>query len=103
MNLAHLTVGTKVLLARGDQTEVVAMNTEAESVCVRYLDALGEPELVGTEAWLSADRGHRHRHGHACRRADVRTLSQSGRWRATACLAAFTYPCSPGVGHRLAR
>ena len=31
------------------------MNTEAESVYVRYLDALGEPELVGTEAWLSAD------------------------------------------------
>jgi hypothetical protein len=33
----------------------VAINTAAESVCVRYLDALGEPELVGTEAWLSAD------------------------------------------------
>jgi hypothetical protein len=34
---------------------VVALNAEAETVCVRYLDALGEPELVGTEAWLSAD------------------------------------------------
>jgi hypothetical protein len=33
----------------------VAIKAEAESVCVRYLDALGEPELVGTEAWLSAD------------------------------------------------
>jgi len=33
----------------------VAINAEDESVCVRYLDALGEPELVGTEAWLSAD------------------------------------------------
>jgi hypothetical protein len=55
VNLAHLTVGTKVLLASGDQAEVVAINIEAESVCVRYLDALGEPELVGTEAWLSAD------------------------------------------------
>ena len=55
VNLAQLTVGTKVLLASGDQAEVVAMNTEAETVCVRYLDALGEPELVGTEAWLSAD------------------------------------------------
>ena len=55
MNLAQLTVGTKVLLASGDQAEVVAMNAEAETVCARYLDALGEPELVGTEAWLSVD------------------------------------------------
>ena len=55
MNLAHVTSGTKVHLASGDQAEVVAINIEAESVCVRYLDALGEPELVGTEAWLSAD------------------------------------------------
>ena len=54
MNLAQLTVQTKVLLATGDRAEVVAMNAEAESVCVRYLDAF-EPELVGTEAWLSAD------------------------------------------------
>ena len=55
MNLAQLTVGTKVLLASGDRAEVVAMNADAESVRVRYLDALGEPELVGTEASLSAD------------------------------------------------
>ncbi len=55
MNLAHLSVGTKVLLASGDQAEVVAMNAEAESVRVRYLDALGQPELVDTEAWLAAD------------------------------------------------
>lgn len=55
MNLAQLTVGTKVLLASGDRAEVVAMNADAESVRVRYLDALGEPELVGTEVWLSAD------------------------------------------------
>ena len=55
MNLAQLTIRTKVLLASGDQAEVVAINAEAESVCVRYLDALGEPELIGTEVWLSAD------------------------------------------------
>ena len=55
MNPAQLTIGTKVLLASGDRAEVVALNTEAEAVQVRYLDALGEPELVGTEAWLSAD------------------------------------------------
>jgi hypothetical protein len=34
---------------------VVAIHADAASVRVRYLDALGEPELVGTEAWLSAD------------------------------------------------
>ncbi len=55
VNLAQLTVGTKVLLASGDRAEVLAMNGAAASVLVRYLDALGEPELVGTEAWLSAD------------------------------------------------
>jgi hypothetical protein len=55
MNPAQLTIGAKVLLASGDRAEVVALNAEAESVRVRYLDALGEPELVGTEEWLSAD------------------------------------------------
>jgi hypothetical protein len=55
VNLTQLTVGTTILLASGDRAEVVALNSEDETVCVRYLDALGEPELVGTEAWLSAD------------------------------------------------
>jgi hypothetical protein len=55
VNLAQLTAGMKVLLASGDRAEVLAINAEAESVLIRYLDALGEPELVGTEAWLSGD------------------------------------------------
>ncbi len=55
MNLAQLTIATKVLLASGDRAEVVAMNADEESVRIRYLDALGEPELVDTEAWLPAD------------------------------------------------
>jgi hypothetical protein len=55
VNLTQLIIGTKILLASGDRAEVVALNTEAETVCVRYLDALGEPELVGSEAWLSVD------------------------------------------------
>jgi hypothetical protein len=55
VNLAQLTVGTKVLLASGDRAEVMTLNAGDETLCVRYLDALGEPELVGTEAWLSAD------------------------------------------------
>jgi hypothetical protein len=55
VNLAQLSIGIKVLLASGDQAEVVALDAAEESVRVRYLDALGEPELVGTEAWLPAE------------------------------------------------
>jgi hypothetical protein len=55
MNLAQLPLGTKVLLASGDRAEVLGVNADDESVCIRYLDALGEPELVDTEAWLPAD------------------------------------------------
>ena len=55
MNLAQLAIGAKVLLASGDRAEVVALNAEAESVRIRYLDALGEPGLVGSEEWLSSD------------------------------------------------
>ncbi len=55
MNVAQLSVKTKILLATGDQAEIVAINNEEESVRVRYIDALGSPELVDTEAWVSAD------------------------------------------------
>lgn len=55
MNVAQLTLRAKVFLATGDLAEVTAVNLEEESVRVRYLDALGSPGLVGTEAWLSAD------------------------------------------------
>ena len=55
MNIAQLTLQMQVLLATGDRAEVIAINAEAETVRVRYLDALGEPELVDTEAWLAAD------------------------------------------------
>jgi hypothetical protein len=55
VNLAQLIVGAKVLLASGDRAEVLDINAAAESVLIRYLDALGEPELVDTEAWLSGD------------------------------------------------
>lgn len=55
MNPTQLTAGTRLLLASGDRAEVLAIDAEAGSVLVRYLDALGEPELVGTEAWLSGD------------------------------------------------
>ena len=55
MNVAELAVQTQVLLATGDRAEVVGVDEDAGSVRVRYLDALGEPELVNTEAWISAD------------------------------------------------
>ena len=35
--------------------QVLTVNDQAETVCIRYLDALGAPELVDTEAWISAD------------------------------------------------
>ena len=55
MNLAQLRVQDKVLLATGDRAQILAIDAERDAVHIRYLDALGEPELVGTEAWLSAD------------------------------------------------
>ena len=55
MNVGQLSVRAKILLATGDLAEIVAINNGEESVRVRYLDALGSPELVDTEAWVSAD------------------------------------------------
>ena len=55
MNVARLSAKANVLLASGDQAEIVAINHEKEFVRVRYIDALGSPGLVGTEAWVSAD------------------------------------------------
>ena len=55
MNIAELAVRARVLLATGDRAEVLTVDDQAETVCIRYLDALGEPELVDTEAWISAD------------------------------------------------
>lgn len=55
MNIAQLAVHMQVLLATGDRAEVIAINAEEESVQIRFLDALGEPQLVDTETWLSAD------------------------------------------------
>jgi hypothetical protein len=55
MNIAELRVRARVLLATGDRAEVLAVNDQAETVRIRYLDALGEPALVDTEAWISVD------------------------------------------------
>ncbi len=55
MNLGDLSVGLNVLLDTGDLAEVLSINDEDQTVRICYLDAMGQPELVGSEAWLSAD------------------------------------------------
>jgi hypothetical protein len=55
MNLSELSVRMNVLLATGDRAQVLDINADEETVRVRYLDALGQPELVDTDAWVSVD------------------------------------------------
>jgi hypothetical protein len=55
MNLSELSVRMIVLLATGDRAQVLDINADEETVRVRYLDALGQPELVDTDAWVSVD------------------------------------------------
>jgi hypothetical protein len=55
MNLNELSVRMNVLLATGDRAQVLDINADEETVRVRYLDALGQPELVDTDAWVSVD------------------------------------------------
>ena len=55
MNLQELSVGLNVLLDTGDLVEVLYINDGEQTVRVCYLDAMGQPELVGSEVWLSAD------------------------------------------------
>ena len=55
MNLKELEVGVAVLLDTGDRAEILSLNDEEQTVRICYLDALGQPELVGSEVWLSAD------------------------------------------------
>ena len=55
MNLQELPVGLNVLLDTSDLAEVLSINDGEQTVRVCYLDAMGQPELVGSEVWLSAD------------------------------------------------
>ena len=55
MKLEDLSVGLNVLLDTGDLAEVISINDQEQTVRICYLDALGQPELVGSEVWLSAD------------------------------------------------
>ncbi|HIB12502.1 MAG TPA: hypothetical protein EYO17_11360 [Dehalococcoidia bacterium] len=55
MNLDDLSVGLNVLLDTGDLAEVLSINDGEQTVRICYLDAMGQPELVGSEVWLSAD------------------------------------------------
>jgi len=55
VKLEDLSVGLNVLLDTGDLAEVISINDQEQTVRICYLDALGQPELVGSEVWLSAD------------------------------------------------
>ena len=55
MKLEDLSVGLNVLLDTGDLAEVISINDREQTVRICYLDALGQPELVGSEVWLLAD------------------------------------------------
>ena len=55
MNLDDLSVGLNVLLDTGDLAEVLSINDGEQTVRICYLDAMGQPELVGSEIWLSVD------------------------------------------------
>jgi|TARA_Y100000780_G_scaffold103734_1_gene94241 hypothetical protein len=55
VNLDDLSVGLNVLLDTGDLAEVLSINDGEQTVRICYLDAMGQPELVGSEVWLSVD------------------------------------------------
>ena len=55
MNIQEISVGIEVILDTGDRAEVVSINDAELTVRVCYLDALGQPELVGSEAWVTSD------------------------------------------------
>ena len=55
MKLEDVSVGLNVLLDTGDLAEVISINDQEQTVRICYLDALGQPELVGSEVWLLAD------------------------------------------------
>jgi hypothetical protein len=55
VKLEDLSVGLNVLLATGYLAEVISINDQKQTVRICYLDALGQPELVGSEVWLLAD------------------------------------------------
>lgn len=55
MNVANLKVSTQITLADGSLVEVLDVMPAEAQVRVRYIDTLGAPELVGTEAVVSSD------------------------------------------------
>lgn len=55
MNPEDLSVQAKVMLSSGDRAEVLSIDAGAFTVQIRYLDAMGDPNLVGSEAWISVD------------------------------------------------
>ena len=55
MNPTDIPLESTVMLSSGDRAEVLAIDAGAYTVQVRLLDSLGDPGLVGSESWVSAD------------------------------------------------
>ena len=55
MNLANLKVKEQVGLSDGSLAEVVEVSSDQSHVKVRYIDTMGQPELVGKEASIHSD------------------------------------------------
>ncbi|MCH8279068.1 MAG: hypothetical protein J4O03_01495 [Chloroflexi bacterium] len=55
MKAEQLNIGVKVQLVNGATAEVLAVDADAHTVLVRYLDSPFEPGLIGTEGRCSED------------------------------------------------
>ena len=52
MNRDEMSVRTNVLLTTGDRVHVLDINADEETARMRYLDELGQPESLDTDAWV---------------------------------------------------
>ncbi|MCY4583130.1 MAG: hypothetical protein OXE50_10095 [Chloroflexi bacterium] len=55
MNVEKLQPKTTIGLADGSLCEVVEVSSDNSQVKVRYIDTMGQPQLVGTEGLVDAD------------------------------------------------
>ena len=55
MNVKILKVGEQVMLADGSLGEVLVVVEDGSGVRLKYVDTMGEPQLVGTEQTIPAD------------------------------------------------
>ena len=55
MNVTQLKIGQQVMLSDGSLGEVLVVVEDGSGVRLKYIDTMGEPQLVGTEQTISAD------------------------------------------------